>query len=437
VLLSKRKLINNLFLTGFAFYGIGMYRAYKGNLSEGFVLSMLPFLLILLLHGLDLMYRQRVRVVVNRVYWLSLLYLLSLVGSIWYAWLTGFPGFNQVNVIVQSLLYVVPFHAAMVVQIHNRDNDDFNFSALILKGLSLLILVNLLGYAAGLRNVVHFFEGRMNLPFLRGLYDAAHLMSIINLMLLLYFKNFLKRPVEFMGMLLFYLVNMAIMVNVNSRLSFLMFLVLTVLFALRIMRTLRLLYPISLFTMPLLMSFALLIYEILTLPIFAKLMTRVDKEDVTTFNSRTYIWEAAWEWFMHDRRGLLFGSGYNGQYGLGMMEHIAAIFQTDYAYNVHMHSTFLAIVMSQGLFGYVLFCVLMWYGYTFYRRRYLANGVEAPLFGAMVYLLFIWQIDIFVYGLDIGTPLFFSMLSYLAIDKATIVRESRDMEGRSLAAPSA
>ena len=432
MLLSKRKLINNLFLAGFAFYGIGQYQAYKGNLSQGFVLSILPFLLILLLHGLDLIYQRNVRLMVNRVYWVALLYMLSLVASIWHAWLIGFPGFNRINVIVQSLVYIVPFHAAMVVQVRNRDNDDFDFAWMMLKALGLLIIANLLGYAAGMRNLVHFFEGRMNLPFLRGLYDAAHLMSIINLMLLLYFKHFLRRPVAFVVMLAFYLVNMGIMVNVNSRLSFMVFLLLTVLFAVRVIRTLRFLYPISLFTMPLLMSFALLIYEILSLPVFAKVMARVDKEDVTTFNSRTYIWEAAWDWFMHDRRGLLFGSGYNGQYGLGMMEHIAVIFQTDYAYNVHMHSTFLAIVMSQGLFGYVLFCVLMWYGYTFYRQRYLANGIEAPLFGAMVYLLFIWQIDIFVYGLDIGTPVFFAMLSYLAIDRSDVVREVRDMEGKRL-----
>lgn len=417
MVLSKRKLINNLFLVGFAFYGMGMYRAYKANLSAGLVICMMPFLLILLIHGIDLIYHRRQRVRFTSTYWLGLLYLISLSGAQWMAFARGFPGFNWMNTTVETLLFLVPFHAGLVVQLRNRDDPEFDFAGFILKSLMLLMVVNLLGYAAGLRNLIHGFEGRMNLPFLRTLYDASHILSVVNLMLLFHFKDLVRKPFAFLGVAALYLVNMAIMVNVNSRLSLLVFLILTLLFVLRIIRTVRFLYTISLFTMPLLMSLALLIYEILTLPIFASIMVRVDKEDVTTFNSRTHIWEAAWNWFLSDRRGFLFGNGYNGQYWLDMMEEIAVMFETSAAYLVHMHSTFLQVVMGQGVAGYVLLCILVWQAYSYFRKRYLMNAIEAPLFGAVVYLMFIWQIDIFMYGMDIGHLLFFLILSYISIER--------------------
>jgi len=251
--------------------------------------------------------------------------------------------------------------------------------------------------------------------------------------LLFRIKDFVGKPFTFLGLMAFYLVNMAVMVNVNSRLSFMMFLLLTVLFVFRIMKTARFLYPISLFTMPLLMGSALLIYNILTLPLFSAIVSRVDKDDVTTFNNRTYIWEEAWHWLLDDRRGFLLGNGYNGQYKLGMMDQVALLWETDYAYNIHMHSTFLEIVISQGVVGYVLYCLLMWFAFRYYRDQYRRDTIGAPLFAAAVYLLFIWQIDIFCYGIEIGNPLFFSLLSYLAVDQKFITRRQKAMDGSFLA----
>ena len=431
-MLSKRRLFNFLFILAFPFYGVGLYRAFKGNLSEGLIFGILPFLLIIAIHVIDLVYRPRVKVMVNRVYWIGLLYLLSLVGAQWHALHLGFPGFNTINTLVYSVLFLVPFHAALVVQVHNRDNERFDFAWLVLQGLILLVLVNLVGYAAGQRNLVHGFEGRMNLPYLRGVYDAAHIMSIINLMVLFYLRDPVKKPGRFIALSTIYVVDLAVMVNVNSRLSFMIFLVFTLLFLFRLMKGLRLLYPVSLFTMPLLVSFALLVYEVLSLPVFASIIERVDKDDVTTFNSRTYVWEKAWHWFTEDRTGLLFGNGHNGQYSLGLMDRIAVIWETDRPYDIHMHSTFLQILMSQGLVGYALFALAMWFAYSRYRRYHQDGRLEAPLFAAVVYLLFIWQIDIFCYGMDIGDPLFFVILSYLAIDGRHVTRRPRKLDGSFL-----
>ncbi|HMC97147.1 MAG TPA: hypothetical protein VKG92_05825, partial [Flavobacteriales bacterium] len=163
-MISKRKLINTLFMLAWPVYGFGIYRAYKGNLSEGLMLAISLFLAILIIHGIDLIYRRRTAIMVNRVYWIGMLYLVSLVGAQWLAYLQGFPGFNTVNTAVQSVMFLVPFNACVVVQLRNRENDDFDFAKMLLTGLFLLIVINLIGYAAGLRNAVHGFEGRMNLP---------------------------------------------------------------------------------------------------------------------------------------------------------------------------------------------------------------------------------------------------------------------------------
>ena len=431
-MISKRNLINSLFVLAWPAYGYGMYRAYTGVLSLGFVLCLTPFLIILLVHGIDLIYRTRTVSMVNRVYWIGMAYLISLAGAQWLAFARGFPGFNPTNTMMQTIMFMVPFNASIVVQIRNRDNDDFDFARMLLTGIFLLIVINLMGYATGLRNVIHGLDGRMNLPFLRGVYDAAHLMSIVNLILLFRIKNFVGKPFTFMGLTGFYLLNMFVMIDVNSRLSFMMFLLLTLLFLFRIMKTLRFVFPISLFTMPLLMGSALIIYNILTLPLFSAIVSRVDKDDVTTFNSRTYIWEEAWQWFLHDRRGFFFGNGYNGQYALGMMDRVALIWETDHAYNIHMHSTFLEVVMSQGVVGYVLFCTLVWFAFRYYRELYKRDTIEAPLFAAVVYLMFIWQIDIFCYGLEMGNPLFFALLSSLAIDPKYITRRQKALDGSFL-----
>lgn len=430
--ISKLKLVNLLFVLSFPFYGLGTYYTFKTNFSAGVILSVLPSILILAIYVLDVLHRGRVTVMVNRVYGVAMLFILSLVASMWVAFGKNFPGLNPLNTTSMSIMFLVPFNAAVVVQLYNRGNDEFDMAWELVKGLGLFILVNLLGYAAGLRNLVHGFEGRINLPFMRGIYDASHVMSIVNLMLIFYLRDFTRRPGRFVVLATLFLVNMAVMVNVNSRLSFMIFVVLMVLFLFKFMKVVRGLYTISLFTMPLLMSFALLIYQVLSLPFFVAILQRVDKEDVTTFNGRTYIWESMADWAMNDRTGWLFGLGYRGQYELRMLDFLAVLWGEDHSYNFHLHSSFLEITMDQGVVGLVLFYCCMWYGYSYYRAKYRAGHLEAPLFAAVVYLLFIWQIDIFCYGIDLGNPIFFTVLSMAAVDPRFITRGQRGLEGALL-----
>ena len=414
-MISKRKLINALFILGFPFYGLGTYVSFKNNFSAGLIVSIMPWLAIVAIYILDIVYRKSLRNVVNSTYWLAIAFLVSLIASMWVSYMNNFPGLNPVNTTSYSILFAIPFNAAVILNLYNKDDEDHDFAKMILWGLSALILVNFLGFAAGMRNLVHGFEGRINLPFMRGIYDASHLMSMINLMLIFYIKDFSKNPFRYIGLCAFYVFNLIIMLDINSRLSFMIFFVLSVLFISRVAKTMKGLYTISLFTMPLMMSFSLLIYQILTLPFFQSILQRVSKEDVTTFNGRTYIWTSMADWALEDRTGFFFGNGYRGQYQLRMLEFLAVLWQEDHSYNFHLHSTFLEITMDQGIFGLILFYILMYRGYMFYKKRYRVNLREGPIFAALVYLMFIWQIDIFCYGIDIGNPIFFCMLSVVAI----------------------
>lgn len=433
-MIRKQALVNTLFQLGFPFYGIGTYLTFKSNFSAGVMFSILPFLLILIFYAIDLIYRGRLQSMVNRNYWLGMAFLTSLCLSMWVALAKNFPGLNPLNTTTMCIMFLVPFNAAVVVQVYNRTNDDFDFARMMFNGLGLLIVVNALGYAAGMRNVVHSFEGRINLPFMRGIYDASHLMSILNLMLLFYIKDFTRKPFQFILFALFYLVNMYVMLVVNSRLSFMIFFVLTLLFLTKSFKTIRGLYTISLFTMPLLMSFANLIYFILSQPFFVAILQRVDKDDVTTFNGRTFIWERIAHWAWADQRGLLFGNGYRGQYTFHLLEPVFVLWggSAKNSFNLHAHSSFLEMVMDQGLLGLILFYVIIWRGYSYYRAEYRGNTQLAPLLGAMVYVMFIWQIDIFCYGIDIGNPILFCLFSALAIDPRFVTRRKRDLEGRFL-----
>jgi O-antigen ligase len=284
-----------------------------------------------------------------------------------------------------------------------------------------------------MRNVLHHIDGRLNLPFVLGIYDAAHMLAMINLMLLFYMKDPVKRPVRFLGLLVFFLVNMVLMLKVNSRLSFMTFILLMGLFMFRMVGRAKLMFPLSLFTMSLLTNFALLVYTILTLPFMQAIVSRVNKEDVTTFNNRTTVWDVGWNWLEKDRHGLLLGHGYQGQIHLKGWDHIAVVFNVKDVQNVHMHSTFMQTLINQGVAGYALLLVVVWFTFQYFRKRYREGALEAPLFALVVYMLFILQIDIVCYGNDFGNALLLCVFAMVVMDPKHITRKPRALDGGLLA----
>jgi len=433
VLLSKRKLINALFLLSFPIYGIGMYVGYKSSISQGTVVAVAGFLAIIFIHVFDLIAQRSVRSMVTAKYWWGLLFLISLIASMWKALGEHFPGATMANTVAYTIMFLAPFHAAIIVHIRNRDQPDFDFARMVLISLCLFLGINLLGVAVGMRNVLHHIDGRLNLPFVLGIYDAAHMLAMINLMLLFYMKDPVKRPVRFLGLLVFFLVNMVLMLKVNSRLSFMTFILLMGLFMFRMVGRAKLMFPLSLFTMSLLTNFALLVYTILTLPFMQAIVSRVNKEDVTTFNNRTTVWDVGWNWLEKDRHGLLLGHGYQGQIHLKGWDHIAVVFNVKDVQNVHMHSTFMQTLINQGVVGYALLLVVVWFTFQYFRKRYREGALEAPLFALVVYMLFILQIDIVCYGNDFGNALLLCVFAMVVMDPKHITRKPRALDGGLLA----
>lgn len=399
-----------MFILSFPWYGYGAHALMAEGFAIGIFLCSVPFLLILGFYALDLAYRQAVLPSVNGKFYLVLGALFSISLSVPVGLYHKSPMINPANGFLLIVLFFVPFLSSVVVQVYNRNDRDFNMAWLILKGFFAYLAFNLMGMALGIRNLLHAFPGRASPPYAMGIYDAAHMLSIVNLMLLFYLRDFRKDPLRWFVLAGVYVICLGLILSINSRLSFMIFLVLTVLFLTQAMRALRGLFTISLFTMPLMMSFALLIYEILSLPVFAALMERVDKTDITTFNGRTFIWTAIADWVREDRRGLIFGNGYNGQYHLRLLEDVAKLWAEPGSYRLHCHSAFLEILVNQGIVGILLMYGVYWTGYKFYRQEYLANGPMAPLFAGFVYMMFAWQIDIVGYAFYSGFLIVFLMM---------------------------
>lgn len=428
-MIRKKALVNTLFLVGFTVFGFGNYISLKQGLSKGMIVSVSPFVAIIAFFLVDSVYRERLRHMLTGTYWLSMLYIGTLMASMFVALRGGIPGVNTGNALLSCLVFAAPFNAAVIVQYYNRDDDDFDFSRMLMLALGALMAVNILGYAAGIQAFGHSFEGRANFPFIRGIYTGAHVLAILSLMLLFHLRDPLGRPLRFAVMVGALLVAFVMMLSINSRLSLMIFLLLAIMFLTRAIKVARGIYTISLFTMPLLLSFSLLVYQVLSLPFFTAILQRVSKEDVTTFNGRSYIWNAVADWAWNDRTGFLFGNGYKGHYKLNMLDFVAKLWGEPHAYNLHSHSTFTEVLVAQGVFGVALLYVLLWRAFKYYRSQYLLQSRVSPIFGGLVYVLFIWQIDIFCYGVDIGHAILFTMLAPLAIDPKYITRKEKDLDG--------
>ncbi|HRD54039.1 MAG TPA: hypothetical protein PKY96_15475, partial [Flavobacteriales bacterium] len=194
-MIRKSQLFTALFILGFPVFGFGTYYGLKGSISQGMIISVAPFVAIVLMHWIDAVYRHDVRRAFTTTGWLGLAYIGTLMVSQFVALRGGIPGVLTGNVLLSCLLYIMPFAAAVVVCIHGRQDPDFDFGKVLFLGLSALLAINVLGYFGGVRAIGHAFEGRANLPFLRGIYTGAHLLSVWALMLLVRMRGAAQRPV--------------------------------------------------------------------------------------------------------------------------------------------------------------------------------------------------------------------------------------------------
>ncbi|MEX1239962.1 MAG: O-antigen ligase family protein [Cyclobacteriaceae bacterium] len=359
-----------------------------------------------------------------------LLYIASCIVSLFIALNKGFPDTNLRITIGRSLLMLIPFHAFIVVILYN-DLQKGKMVKLITLSLSLLLVINLVGYfGLGLTNPVHSIEGRLSMPFIESFYSGANLLAIINLILLYYLFRLQSNPWRFASLLSFFIVNLLLLYLINSRLSTLILLLVIGLFLFRLI-TARGLFISSMFTIPVLLSCGFLLYQMLQLPGFLFLVQRADIQDVVTFNGRAFLWKDAVEWLLYDQRGLLFGNGYKGHYFLDLIHDVVLLWNAVDAQHLHLHSTSLEILVNQGVVFFSVFIILFYKVYRYHKRKYLEGYEEGAFFAVVIFLLFIMQVDGFVYMDAMGFILFSLLISRTSVSAATTANPAIKPPGAS------
>lgn len=420
----KKDVINFLFVISFPVFGIGNYIGSSISTPLGYAVSTSSFLLITLFYLLDILYGGRFNGKINRLYYIALLFVLSGIASLFVSLFRGLPGLKILNVIGISLLVFFSFHAFLVVYLYNIKSRAELLPRLLFMSLTALLIVNLLGYAAGMTNQGHNLEGRVNLPFFGGLYTAASVLAMVNLMLVWKMRKvWWTNPVRMSGYTIYFLVNCLIIYQINSRLTMMIFLGVLLLIFLGGIRS-NVVYWSALFMLPLLLNLSVLVYQLLTLPVFESVMQRVDYENVTSFSGRGYLWEIGLAWLVEDQRGLLFGNGYQGQYFLGNLREIAALWNPDTPDRMHFHSSSLEVVVNQGLFGFVLFMVVAYKVFKRYKEKFVRDLPDGIYFFAVVYLLYDLQVSTFVYLDGIGAMFLIFFAAGIIVEKPAPVTET-------------
>jgi len=398
----------------FPIYGLGLYYASASSPTIGYVICCAPFFLIILFHLIDLLYKREFNLRLNGNYILAMFFFLTAIVSLFIAIGKNLPELPMRLAILKAVLSVLPYHAFIIALIYNRDSKKV--VKLTFVGLTLLVFINVIGYyGLGMSNTLHNIEGRINFPFLDGLYAVGCLLAIINLMLYYLFVNGLNRPIKAVYQVAFFLLNCFFIFYINSRLSTLVFMLVMALLILNVRKKFSGVFVISLFTLPLVLNAGLLIYQILSLPFFQSVFQRSDYIDIVTFNGRSFIWESVIDWFLHDREGLLFGNGYRGHYYLDLLGGLKKVFDVKALYGVHLHSTTLEILVCQGLIGALLFFAIFYKAFIFFRRHYQSGTVEGALFPVVLFILFIVHVDTYAYLENSGTLIFSVILAIISV----------------------
>jgi len=415
-MLNKRDIINFLFLLTFPFFGIGAYVSGGFSPSVGYIVTILPEILIILFYLIDLAYTRDVNIKVNWVYVLVLIFQLSIVASLFVSLSKNMPAMNMIGNVTKSILLLVPFQAFVIVFLYNENHRE-NFVKVTFWSFTCLLIINLIGYyGLGLTNEIHSIAGRLAMPFLDGFYSGACLLAILNLMLLFFIKRSLNDPLRLTYLIAFFAINLFLLYLINSRLAILIFLGVFIVFAFNLARRFRGVYLLSVFTLPILLNIGVAIFYILSLPVFVAVMQRVNLLDVTTFNGRSFLWQRAFDWMMFDQRGLLFGNGTNGHYFLHLIPDYAVMFGFTREGDLHLHSTTLMTIVDQGIFGLALFLLLCYRVFTYYRTEFQKNSPDAVFLAVVVFLIFVMQVDTFCYAGSLGYVILCLLAARVSVD---------------------
>jgi O-antigen ligase len=419
-MLNKRDIINFLFLISFPFYGLGAYVSGGFSPSVGYIVGISPHLVIILFYLVDLIYKSDIKIKVNWIYPLVLLFQLTCVAALFVSLSRNMPAMNMIGNVTKSILLVVPFQAFVIVFLYNENHRE-NFVKLTFWSFSLLLLINLIGYyGLGLTNEIHSIAGRLAMPFLDGFYSGACLLAILNLMIMSFIKKSWTDPVRLTNLICYFAVNLLLLYYINSRLAILIFAGVFIMFAFNLARRFRGVFLLSIFTLPILLNIGVIIFYILSLPVFVAVIQRVNLVDVTTFNGRSFLWQRAFDWMMFDQRGLLFGNGTSGHYFLHLIPDYAKMFGFTGEQNLHLHSTTLMTIVDQGILGLALLLLLCYRIFIHYKIEFQKNSPDAVFFAVVVFLIFVMQVDTFCYLGSLGYVILCLLAARVSVNTKTV-----------------
>jgi hypothetical protein len=87
-------------------------------------------------------------------------------------------------------------------------------------------------------------------------------------------------------------------------------------------------------------------------------------------------------------------------------------------YYLHLHSTSLEILVSQGVIFYIIYCYVFYRVYIYFKNKHREGTEEGALFPVVVFLLLMMQIDTFLYMDNLG-----AVLLAMLVAKATLVKK--------------
>ena len=418
-MLNKRDIINFLYVISFPVYGLGAYISAAVSPSIGYICSISIHILIILFYLIDLAYKRVVRIKVNGLYFLTMAFQLTCVVSLFVSLSNNLPSMNMIDVVTKSILLVLPFQSFIVVFLYNEKQKN-SFVNMTFLSWSILLLMNVIGFFGfGIGNETNGIPGRITFPFLDSFYSAACLVAMLNLMILAFIKKSLKDPLKLTYLISYFALNLALLYYIDSRLSLLIFFGVFLLFALNLSRRFRGVFLASIFTLPLLLNFGVLVYRILSLPVFVAIVRRVDLVDATTFNGKSLLWQRTLDWLMFDQRGVLFGNGAEGHYFLHLIPDLAKKWFPREE-SLHLHSTVLMTLVDQGIFGFVLLLVACYRMYLYYRTEFQKSSTDATFFAVVVFVIFAMQVDTFAYLGTLGYTILGLLIARASVDLKTV-----------------
>jgi O-antigen ligase len=137
-------------------------------------------------------------------------------------------------------------------------------------------------------------------------------------------------------------------------------------------------------------------------------------------------------WLTDDQRGIFLGNGYKGHYFLDLISDVAKLWNSDVRdyHHMHLHSSSFEILVCQGIVGFVIFMILFYRMYAYYKKKYRSGDEQGIFFAVGVFLLFILQVDTFVYLESLGSVIFSLLLS-----NALITHQPREINNKDQTQP--